>query len=866
MHDCNGEPREKKMSILDFYSKFRSKAEVSSANKLVAEASAQEGWASSFDDDQLKNEFHKLKLLAPDDRIVKGLALTREAARRTLGLRQHDVQLIGGVVLLQGKLAEMRTGEGKTLTIVAPAALHALEGKGVHVVTSNAYLAKRDANLMRPVYAALGLTVAAIHAEQSPAEKKEAYAADITYGIGSEFGFDYLKDHMASSPEGQVQTRGLYAAIVDEVDSILIDEARVPLIISDKAEGVADAVMLLDACLKQLKAGVHYVVDLKERTANLTEEGYTAVEQALVHAGVIASEADLYDANHLMLARRLHSAVKAYGLFKRDQDYVVEGDEIVLVDAGTGRKMKGRRLDDGIHEALEARESLPIQEGTVTKATITYQNFFALYAKLSGLTGTAITEAEEFSDIYNLETVQVPTNKPIIRTQKEDLVFLNKKDKFQAAAQEVRERNEKGQPCLVGCGSITDALAMSHQLSKIGLRHETLTARHVEKEASIIAGAGRLGAITVATNVAGRGTDIVLGGEKPHRQENQTDAEFNASLEKWSQERETVLSAGGLFVLGTERNGIRRVDNQFAGRSGRQGDPGEVQFLLSLEDDLLQIFGLNKHLNMVKSLIENAGQALGGKTVSKLIVSSQQRVEGQGYSARKSLMQYDKVLSDQRRAVYQVRDDLMYDGARGFVLENVATAVNDWIALHFEEDSNPSDWPLAELKNKLQSEFGVEVPLLKWVAVENLKASEILVRLQKAATATIEATLPSDKECRELALEVLAELWTEHLSALEELKNNVSLKPQNGLNPLFQFGQDAFKMFEAFQAHIGVTLAEYLLKEQKRAERLNVKEEKTKKATGNQKVAIELEKRWVTRNEKCPCGSGLRFKECHGIL
>lgn len=856
------------MSFLEFYAKSRSAQLLGRIRKQVGQVGTHEAWALSLSDADLTAAFQGLDPKLPPDAVVKGLALVREASRRALGLRPHDVQLLGGLVLLRNMLAEMQTGEGKTLTIVAPCALHALARKGVHVVTANSYLAQRDAELMRPAYERLGLTVAALRPQMTNEERQAAYACDVTYGVGSDFGFDYLKDNLVKNEGHKVQTRGLYVAIVDEVDSILIDEARVPLIISDKAHNVAEVVEVLDACVRGLHEGEHYHVDLKERQANLTDAGYNLVEAALVAAGAMPTAQALYSAQNLHWVRRLHSAVRAYALFKRNRDYVVDAGEIVLVDTGTGRKMPGRRLDDGLHEALEAREGLRINEGTLTRATVTYQNFFGLYQRLSGLTGTAITEAEEFAEVYNLETVQVPTHKPCLRHWNEDLVFMNKRQKFSAVVDETRRRHATGQPVLLGCSTIRDADVLSRLLDQAGIAHETLTARNVEREAAIVAQAGRKGAVTVATNMAGRGTDIHLGGEKPMRTAYETEAAFDEALQAWKFAREEVVSLGGLVVIGTERNGIRRVDNQLAGRSARQGDPGAVQFFMSLEDELLGVFGQSKQLALVRKALDAAGGALGGKLVAGLVTQAQKNVESAGYSARKQLLQFDKVLSDQRLAVYKLRDELLKDGyAKEYLQASARHALRVWAKEHMPQDSLPDTWPLQEMRQQLQDEFGLTPPLLKWVSVQELDAAAVTQALfDWAETPLAEAMPATDEEARDIALEAVDEMWVEHIQALDELRNNVGLKTKTGFNPLFQFGKDAYALFQGFDEAISMTLAHYLFKEHVRAERAQKKEEKVQAQSGHQKVALALEKRWVHRNEACPCGSGKRFKDCHGSL
>ncbi len=853
------------MNFSTVYTQARSRKTLSHAQTLIALIEAQEAWAQSLDAAQLVTAFKGLAKASSQERLVKGFALTREAARRSLGLRHFAVQLVGGVVLLEGKLAEMRTGEGKTLTITAPAAVLALQGQGVHVVTANSYLAKRDAELMRPVYETLGLTVGHIDSDQTLADKQAAYQCDITYGVGSEFGFDYLKDHLVDSADKRVQ-RGHHAAIVDEVDSILVDEARVPMIISDRAADVSEVVTVLNSCVRELQPGVHYHVNLKERTAPLTEVGYQAVEGALVEAGVLTTASQLYDTAHLHWVRRLHSAVKAYALFRKDRDYVIQSGEVVLVDTGTGRKMQGRRLEDGLHEALEAREGVEIQRGTVTKATVTYQNFFGLYAHLAGLSGTALTDAEEFSEIYRLETVVIPPNRPVQRAQAEDLVYLTKAEKFAATVELARQRSAAGQPVLIGVATIRDAEVVDRLLTAAHLPHEMLTAKHIEREAHTIAMAGRPGAITVATNMAGRGTDILLGGEKPVRADFADENAFAAAQLSWEQARDAVRAAGGLFVLGTERNGLRRVDNQLAGRSGRQGDPGQVQFLLSLEDELLQTFGRSSQMVMMRKMLEASGSALGGATVAKLVTAAQQAVENQGFSARKSLMQFDQVLADQRKAVFVLRDALLEGDARAHVEGSVSAAVSTWVERNFLRDPNVANWPAADLKRELLEEFGVNVPLLGWVGKDALEPSEMARRVEALCAQQLATELPDEQECLRLALETLDTGWAEHLTALGDLRQAVSLKSKTGFNPVYQYHKDAFELFQVFEEALSRQLAAAVLSKSRKRARAEAEAAKQAQREAAEKVVRALEQRWVPRNEACPCGSGKRFRECHGKL
>jgi preprotein translocase subunit SecA len=853
------------VNLFASYFKLTSKKILARADKIAKETLGLESWAQSLSDEQLRGEFQNLRSAEIAQRYSKGFALVREAARRSVGLAHYRVQLLAGLVLLDGKLAEMKTGEGKTLTITAPAAVLALEGKGVHVVTANEYLARRDAESMRPIYEKLGLTVSFLTSAQTTEEKKQAYACDVTYGVGSEFGFDYLRDQMAYSLDAQVQ-RGHFAAIVDEVDTILIDEARTPLIISGPAADASGIVLTMDACVRLMRANEHFTVKLKEREVQLLEAGYHLAEEFLVGKGLLEKGSDLYAPARLAWVNRLHAALKAHVLFRRDKDYVVHNGEVLLIDEGTGRKMEGRRLQDGIHEALEAKEAVAISRGTVTRALTTYQNYFGKYERLAGLTGTAMTEAEEFSEIYNLDTVVIPTNRPVQRIHHEDLVYLTKAQKFQAAVALAVERSNRGQPVLVGCGSVRDAEVLDRMFTKAGIAHETLTAKFIEREAHIIANAGLPGAITIATNMAGRGTDIVLGGEKPESAD-------EAALQAWRQRHEQVRKAGGLFVLGTERSGIRRIDNQLAGRAGRQGDPGEVQFLLSLEDDLLKAFGRAKSLEMERAYLRASQGALGGSMVKKLIDSAQKSVESEGFAARKSLMMLDKVQAEQRDAIYALRRELLTKGA-GFYAKNVLhEAIQNWLELNMPRDSLPESWDVLALRKDIQDLFGVEVPLLRWS--ELCETDEIRERVSKSLLEWADKRLDAlGEQVTPLVLSVLDELWVEHLQALEELRQNFQFKTKTGFNPVFQYGKDAFELFTAFEKGLAAALAHRILVESLQSDTAAVAGALTIQAaaptpwviTPEQKVALALEKAWVRRNDPCPCESGKRFKECHGKL
>lgn len=856
-------------SFFQFYTKAYSARTLKKYLKVAQESVAQSEALANLPNEALSEQFKALKALPLEERVLPGMALVREASRRALGKPHYPVQLLGGQVLLKRNIAQMRTGEGKTLTITVPAALRALDGKGVHVVTANEYLAARDAELMRPVYSMLGLSVGVTLSSMSKEEKTAAYQCDITYGVGSEFGFDYLKDNMVRHA-GDVVQRPLFAAIVDEVDSILIDEARVPLIIADQAADQSEMVIALDKAVARLEPETHFIINLKERTADLTEAGYLQVEELLVEMGVFQKTSDLYLATNLQWVRRLHSAVRARALYRRNRDYVVKDGSVDLVDLGTGRSMPGRRLEDGLHEALEAREGITIKRGTVIRATITYQSYFGLYQHLSGLTGTAATDTEEFSELYQLEVVIVPTNKPVVRIEHEDLVYLTKQDKFRKAVELAKAASDRGQPVLLGCASIRDAEYLDGLLEKAGIEHETLTAKHVAREAAIIAQAGEPGAVTVATHMAGRGTDIILGGEPPVQDEFPDAETYALATQEWELRRDEAKAAGGLLVISTERSGLRRVDNQLAGRSGRQGDPGEVQFLLSLEDELLKVFGTGRQYEMlVATLSKEQGSALGGAAVGGLITTAQQTVEGQGFAARKSLMKFDQVLADQRNAVYGLRQSLLEGQAREWVQEYSSNAVEAWLQANLE-GTQPEQWDLSQLKQELVDQFGLELPLLRWATVEELGTDEVISRIQSAALERLDALEIDEDNARRLALEVLDEAWSEHLGVLKELQDNAGIKTAPGLNAGLLFHKEAFEVFKSFSRGIEARIAALVMPTQALQQRqealVRAQAEREQQRHAHEAVQKALVERWVGRNEACPCGSGKRFKNCHGRL
>jgi preprotein translocase subunit SecA len=851
------------MNFSKLYAKVRSSTALSKSNNRLKEINREFESLAKMSSVELTLEFQNLRRLTLEKRTIKGFAIIKEVTFRTLQQRQYDVQLLGGLTLLQGQLAEMRTGEGKTLTIVAPAALLALDGEGVHVVTANEYLAQRDADLLRPLYEALGLTVGFVHGAQSNEDKQAAYASDITYGISAEFGFDFLKDNMVLDASHKVQ-RKLHAAIVDEIDYVLIDEARVPLIIAENA-GDISAIVLEALNAANVLAPSDVVLDREKGDASLTEVGYLKIEQELISRRVLAEAVPVYAAENLYMIRCVHAAIRAKHLFKKGRDYLVENNAIVLIDVGTGRKMEGRRLEDGLHEALEAQEGLPILPGTVTRATITFQNYFSQYGHLSGLTGTAATDAEEFAEVYGLRTVTIPTNKPLHRTVGADVVFLTKFEKFNAAVANIRATQAMGQPVLVGCASVRDAQVLSTLLSQNNIQHQLLSAQYKAQEAQIIGNAGKLHQVTVATNMAGRGTDIILGGAPPKSSMFRTVLEYDESMNRWQEERKKVIEAGGLRVLGTERNGLRRVDNQLAGRCGRQGEVGDVQFFLSLEDELLQNFSNSKKKTFLSSMLARAGGSISGEFINNLVQVAQEKREKQGFDARKELLSMDSVLGVQRASVYELRDYLLGEDSSDFCESSIGVGIQNWMSEMLPLDSSPENWDLKGLKTKLIDTFKVTPPLIKWVTHDNLESHEIAKRLSIVIFEKYRNMSISPRVQADWLLTAITETWTEHLTALDELSRARNLKSFSGLNPVFQFKNDAYKLFGYFEKTVQNRFLARTFDDKAEAERSYIAEAHVKEGPLTL-VRLALASRWVLRNEPCPCLSGKPFKRCHGTL
>jgi preprotein translocase subunit SecA len=842
-----------------------------------------------------------------DNLLHEAFACVREASKRTLGLRHFDVQLIGGLVLHQGKISEMRTGEGKTLVATLPAYLNALTGRGVHVVTVNDYLARRDAEWMGKIYGFLGLTVGVVVPGQDRETKRAAYAADITYGTNNEYGFDYLRDNMAFRAEERAQ-RGLNYAIVDEVDSILIDEARTPLIISGPAEESTDLYVKINAIIPSLERQKtedgpgDYVVDEKMRQAFLTESGHEKVEQLLAAAGMLPEGASLYDVSSLALMHHLNAALRAHALFRRDVDYIVRGGEVIIIDEFTGRMMPGRRWSEGLHQAIEAKEGATIQQENQTLATITFQNYFRLYKKLSGMTGTADTEAVEFQQIYGLEVVVIPTHHPMIRQDHGDQVFRTAGEKHAAIVADIRDCHARGQPVLVGTTSIESSELISGLLRKENIPHQVLNAKHHESEALIVAQAGRTHAVTIATNMAGRGTDIVLGGnlEMELKDRGDDEAAKAAVREEWRKRHEAVLSFGGLHVIGTERHESRRVDNQLRGRSGRQGDPGSSRFYLSLEDNLLRIFGSERLSGFMQKLGMQEGEAIEHPWVSRAIENAQRKVEGRNFDIRKQLLEYDDVANDQRKVIYEQRNRLMdVEDISESVRAIRADVLNGLISQHIPPDSLAEQWDAKGLEEHLEREFGVHIPVAGWLEKEpGLEEAALRARVVsdfearhagKEAATGAEVMRHLEKA---VMLQVLDAQWKDHLAAMDYLRQGIHLRGYAQKNPKQEYKREAFELFSAMLDRVKLEVVNVLARLQVSHAEADVQaleqqnqppremhflhptlEAEAPAGTGEEvAVAAAMPKTVVRdqpkvgRNEPCPCGSGKKYKHCHGRL
>lgn len=911
----------------------RNQRVIAKLETVIREAARHEESFSQLDDAALAaktSEFRERLAQGQslDALMPEAFAVVREAGKRVLGMRHFDVQLIGGAVLHQGKIAEMRTGEGKTLVATLPVYLNALSGKGVHVVTVNDYLARRDSAWMGRLYGFLGLSTGVVVHGQSTDEKRAAYACDITYGTNNEFGFDYLRDNMAFRAEDKVQ-RGHSYAVVDEVDSILIDEARTPLIISGPTDDDPELYKRMNTLVPGLKAQEEedgpgdFSVDEKSKQIFLTEDGHARVEALFQEHGLV-NEGSLYDASNIILMHHLTAALRAHHLYQRDVEYIVRNGQIVIVDEFTGRMMPGRRWSDGLHQAIEAKEGVPIQQENQTLASITFQNYFRLYDKLSGMTGTADTEAFEFQQIYGLEVIVIPTNKPMVRDDQGDLIFMTAREKFEAIADDVKEAVAKGQPVLVGTASIESSEIVSALLRNKGIAHEVLNAKQHEREADIVAQAGRPGAVTIATNMAGRGTDIVLGGnldsELAALPEDDEEARESAKAD-WKQRHQTVLEAGGLYVLGSERHESRRIDNQLRGRSGRQGDPGRTRFYLSLEDNLMRIFTPPRLQAMLKGLGMEEGEAIEHRWVTRSIETAQRKVEAHNFDIRKNLLEYDNVANDQRRVIYEQRDELLSGGDVSDTVDGIRQDVVDKAFRSFIPAGAPEElWKLDDLHDALQREFAIDAPVQDWVQADKSLSDDAL--LERVMAMVEEAYTAKRSQVGEAALghfeksimlQVLDTLWREHLAAMDDLRRGIHLRGYAQKDPKQEYKREAFALFtellERYKQEVTAILCKVQIKQPEdvtQAEQAPRKEREMhfehadaqsplqedpaipahapaeSPAAPTQAGAPKVRARPKTpppppvtqvrqmpkvgRNQPCPCGSGKKYKHCHGSL
>jgi preprotein translocase subunit SecA len=909
-------------------------------SRLVAAANALESAIKALDDTALRAKTAEFRQrlaagTALDALIPEAFAVVREAALRTIGLRHFDEQMLGGLALHEGKIAEMRTGEGKTLVATLPAYLNALPGRGTHIVTVNEYLAQRDSDWMGPVYRFLGMEVAVIRNGQTSAEKRAAYAADITYGTNNEFGFDYLRDNLAFRPEDQVQRSQVFA-VVDEVDSILIDEARTPLIISGPADDSSELYIRINKLVPGLVRQERlpdedddggpgdFAVDEKSRQVTLSEEGHQKVEALMVREGLLGENESLYDAANIRLMHHLTAALRAHAIYRRDVEYIVRNGEIVIVDEFTGRTMPGRRWSDGLHQAIEAKEGVRVREENQTVASITFQNYFRLYEKLAGMTGTADTEAYEFQQIYGLEVVVIPTHRPMVRDDQADLVYLTQKDKFQAIIEDIKACQGRQQPVLVGTASIETSEYLSGLLDKDGVTHQVLNAKQHEREAHIVAEAGRPGAVTIATNMAGRGTDIVLGGnleaELAQMPADAADGDRQKHRAEWKERHEKVLAAGGLRIIGTERHESRRIDNQLRGRAGRQGDPGSSRFYLSIEDNLMRIFGdPERTKGMLRGVGMREGEAIESNLLTRQIERAQRTVEGHNFDARKSLLEYDDVANDQRRVIYQQRNQLMRtDDISASLADIRAEVVNAAISEFVVPGSMEEQWDVAGLSAHLRGEFGAQLDI-KAMLDDDRKLDEAGLRgvilaavekeyLQKFAAMDAAELRQVEKQ---LMLQQVDHHWKEHLAAMDYLRQGIHLRGYAQKNPKQEYKREAFEMFSSMLDQVKLDVVTILARarirspeeiraeeEQRRMiEQLQYRHDEAPSAMAPEVAAAEAEPaqaasagqsmtlrqaprtqpaapaepfvrpdRKVGRNESCPCGSGKKYKQCHGRL
>ncbi|MDO7536575.1 preprotein translocase subunit SecA [Acinetobacter pittii] len=894
----------------------KNERELKRMRKIVEQINALEPTISALSDADLSAKTPEFKQRynngeSLDKLLPEAFAVCREAAKRVMGMRHYDVQLIGGITLHEGKIAEMRTGEGKTLMGTLACYLNALSGQGVHVITVNDYLAQRDAELNRPLFEFLGLSIGTIYSMQGPSEKAEAYLADITYGTNNEFGFDYLRDNMVFSLAEKKQ-RGLHYAIIDEVDSILIDEARTPLIISGQSEDSSHLYSAINTIPPKLHPqkeekvadGGHFWIDEKQRSVEMTEIGYETVEQELIQMGLLAEGESLYSATNLNLVHHVSAAIRAHFLFQRDVHYIIHDGEVVIVDEHTGRTMPGRRWSEGLHQAVEAKEGLEIQPENQTLATTTFQNYFRLYKKLSGMTGTADTEAAEMKEIYGLDVVIIPTHRPMIRNDQNDLIYLNRNGKYNAIIQEIMNIRQQGvAPILIGTATIEASEILSSKLMQAGIHHEVLNAKQHEREADIIAQAGSPNAVTIATNMAGRGTDIILGGNwkaKLAKLENPT-AEDEARLKaQWEQDHEDVLQAGGLHIIGSERHESRRIDNQLRGRAGRQGDPGVSRFYLSLEDDLMRIFAGDRVVGMMRAMGLKEDEAIEHKMVSRSIENAQRKVEARNFDIRKNLLKYDDVNNEQRKIIYSQRDEILAENTlKEYVEEMHREVMQGMIANFIPPESIHDQWDVEGLENALRIDLGIELPIQEWLDQDRRLDEEGLV--ERISDEVIEryrqrrAQMGDESAAmleRHFVLNSLDRHWKDHLAAMDYLRQGIHLRGYAQKNPEQEYKKEAFNLFvnmlgiiktdvvtDLSRVHIPTPeeLAEMEAQQQQQAESMKLSFEHddvdglTGEVTLSQETMNESADQQTfpvpeSRNAPCPCGSGLKYKQCHGKI
>lgn len=866
-------------------------------SKIVKGINALESKYQSLKNEDFKDLTEQFKQRVANGETLEVLlpevfAVAREVAKRSLGLRPFDVQLMGGIVLNANRIAEMKTGEGKTLTALLPCYLNALSGKGVHVVTVNDYLARRDSDWSRPFYTMLGMTVGVNIPGMNPEEKRAAYACDVTYGTNNEFGFDYLRDNMAYSLEQKVQ-RELNYALVDEVDSVLIDEARTPLIISGAAENSSKLYQAVDKLIPGLifqekedtetyTGEGDYTLDLKIKQAYLTERGQIKIENSLVNAGLLKEGDKLFSSENITLLHHVMAALRAHTLFKRDVDYVVENGEVLIIDEHTGRKMVGRRWSEGLHQAIEAKEGVEIHSENQTLASITFQNYFRMYKKLAGMTGTADTEAYEFQQIYGLQTVVLPTNRPMIRKDMPDLIYLTEDDKYKAIVNDIKETIAKGRPVLVGTISIENSEKLSHLLDKLGIKHQVLNAKFHEKEAYIVAQAGRPGTVTIATNMAGRGTDIILGGnlkaDIATLGENPTAEQIEKVKADWQKRHDDVLKAGGLHIIGSERHESRRIDNQLRGRAGRQGDPGSSRFYLSMDDNLMKLFGSEKLKAFMKKMGMDDGQPLEHKFITRAIESAQRKVETRNFDIRKSLLEYDDVANEQRKVIYEERNALLEGKDISETIHTIFEDVLDnVISNYIQPNSLPEQWDLEGLQKRLAAVYNLDAPVSQWMKendklVENDIRDKIIALGHEMYQKKCDVIGPENQKQleKQVMLQCIDSLWKEHLAAMDYMRQGIGLQGYAQKNPKNEYKIQSFNLFSKMLDNLKDQVVSILCRIQvrlKSPEEAAAEQKAIEERNEEMKMREEAKKyagMHIGRNDPCPCGSGKKFKVCHG--